>query len=311
MFFLDQGGVEGYVKLRKSLSSKSKKPKNPMKTSASPPRSTAPDVDLDSRFAAQLETVNQSMDQKLDNMSSTLMSKFASMLDQFKLGINNASFSGDPEVPGPSVSQTEPPSLQSSISTKSRGGHRFGESGEDPVPHRSGLAQGGVESARPQLGEDAAIFREPPPEASGKSQRPEDQSGPRVRYSLPTEVEYEQHPEEDDDDDKDRVAEPPVLDRTYARLINFIYDRLDNSRPSSSAHVPPRCEFEEFFAVSDPPTASRQNLTVYPRVAEIVDSSAEKASRLARESRPLHRVVPLRWKMFYVGDNTDYCMPGL
>ena len=83
-----------------------------MKTSTSPPRSTAPNVDLDARFAAQLETVNQSMDKKLDNMSTALMSKFAIMLDQFKIGLNNDSLSGDPGVPGPSVSQTEPPSLQ-------------------------------------------------------------------------------------------------------------------------------------------------------------------------------------------------------
>ena len=52
--------VEGYVKLRKSLSSKSKKSKNPLKSSTSPPRSMAPSVDLDSRFVAQLETVSGS-----------------------------------------------------------------------------------------------------------------------------------------------------------------------------------------------------------------------------------------------------------
>ena len=81
--------MEGYIKLRKSLSSKSKKSKNPLKTSASPPRSTAPNADLDARFAAQLETVNKSMNDKLSVMSSALMSQFASMLDQFKLGLNN------------------------------------------------------------------------------------------------------------------------------------------------------------------------------------------------------------------------------
>ena len=59
--------------------------------------------------------------------------------------------------------------------------------------------------------------------------------------------------------------------------------------------------------MSDPPSASRQNLTVYPRVLEIIDSIAERASRLARESRPLHRVVPLRRKMFFVGDKPDFC----
>ena len=50
--------MEGYVKLRKSLSSKSKKSKSSLKSSSSPPRSTAPIVDLDTRFAAQLDTVN-------------------------------------------------------------------------------------------------------------------------------------------------------------------------------------------------------------------------------------------------------------
>ena len=48
-------------------------------------------------------------------------------------------------------------------------------------------------------------------------------------------------------------------------------------------------------------------MTVYPRVAEIVDASADRAARLARESRPLHRVVPLRRKLFNVGDRPDFC----
>ena len=33
----------------------------------------------------------------------------------------------------------------------------------------------------------------------------------------------------------------------------------------------------------------------------------ERASRLAREARPLHHVVPLRRKMFFVGDKPDFC----
>ena len=70
--------------------------------------------------------------------------------------------------------------------------------------------------------------------------------------------------------------------------------------------MPPR-EFEDFFSISDPAPASRQNLTIYPRVSELVDSSSDRASRLARESRSLHRVVPLKRKMFYVGDQPDYC----
>ena len=38
----------------------------------------------------------------------------------------------------------------------------------------------------------------------------------------------------------------------------------------------------------------------------LVSASADRAYRLARESRALHRVVPLKRKMFYVGDEPDY-----
>ena len=69
-------------------------------TTSSPPRSTAPVIELDSRFAAQLDTVNKSIDDKLSAMSSALQSQFTSRLDQFKLGITNSSVSGNPGVPG-------------------------------------------------------------------------------------------------------------------------------------------------------------------------------------------------------------------
>ena len=75
-------------------------------------------------------------------------------------------------------------------------------------------------------------------------------------------------------------------------------------------HVHPQChgcEFEEFFSVSYSAPAARQNLAIYPRVSELVDASSDRASRLARESRPLYRVVPLKRKMFHVGDQPDYC----
>ena len=111
--------MEGYVKLRKSLSSKNRKSKAPSKSSSSPPRSTAQDVDYDSKLAAQLVSVNKSMYQKIETKPSTLMSRFALMLEELKAGIKQTSFSEDPAVPGPSVSQTEPPSLQHPVSTKS------------------------------------------------------------------------------------------------------------------------------------------------------------------------------------------------
>ena len=93
------------------------------------------------------------------------------------------------------------------------------------------------------------------------------------------------------ENDKDSVVELPPPDKTYARLVEYIYDRFPHSRPASAPRLPPWCEFEGFFAISDSTPASRQNLLLYPRVSELVDSSADRASRLARESRPLHRVV--------------------
>ena len=39
------------------------------------------------------------------------------------------------------------------------------------------------------------------------------------------------------------------MDRIYTRLVNFIHDRFPHSRPSTAAHVPPRCEFEDFFSI--------------------------------------------------------------
>ena len=111
--------MESYAKLRKSLTSKSRKFKSSSKSSSSPPRSTTPDIDLDSRFAAQLDTVNSSMDKKLEDMSLALMSRSSAMLDQFRAGFNQTSFAEDPAVPRPSVSQTEPPALPIPVSTKS------------------------------------------------------------------------------------------------------------------------------------------------------------------------------------------------
>ena len=85
--------MKSYVKLRKSLTSKNRKSKSSSKSSSSPPRSAAPDFDLDSRFAAQVDTVNKSMDQKLEDMSLALMPRFFAMLDQFRAGFNQTSLS--------------------------------------------------------------------------------------------------------------------------------------------------------------------------------------------------------------------------
>ena len=69
--------MEKYVKLRKSLSSKSKRSKS------SPPRSIPHDRDADVNFATQLDSIHKSVDDKIEAMSVNLMAKFSSMLDNF------------------------------------------------------------------------------------------------------------------------------------------------------------------------------------------------------------------------------------
>ena len=115
----------------------------------------------------------------------TLMSRFALMLEEFKSGLNQTSFSEDPVVPGPSVSQTEPPSLQHPVGTKCREGLRFRGSGEDPVPHGSGFAQDDDDDlARHSVGVTAEASRDPRPEGNEKSQRQGSQSGQGFQFGA-------------------------------------------------------------------------------------------------------------------------------
>ena len=92
-----------------------------------------------------------------------------------------------------------------------------------------------------------------------------------------------------------------------SRLFNFVYDKFVEPHPLSDSSAPSRCAFEEYFAISELPASTHQRLWVYPRVTEILDASTEKASRLARKSKPLHKVVPLRRKIFHFADDQDFC----
>ena len=83
--------MESYVRLRKSLTSKSRKSKT-SRSSSSPPRSTAPDSDFDHKMAIQFDSVNKAVDKKLEDMSTALMSKFSLMLAQFQSGLINHLF---------------------------------------------------------------------------------------------------------------------------------------------------------------------------------------------------------------------------
>ena len=85
--------MESCDTLRKYLSSKSKsKSKSSVKTTSSPPRSTAPNGDLDARFASQLMTVSKNINHKISAMFSSLVSQFSDILDEFRVRLTNPSF---------------------------------------------------------------------------------------------------------------------------------------------------------------------------------------------------------------------------
>ena len=164
--------MDNYVKLRKSLKSKNRPSKSTSRSSSSPPRSTAPDCDIETLFATQLDSVSKSIDKKIDDLSSAVMSKFSFMFDRLRSELINSSVAGDPAVPGPSVSHTEPPSLPQTVSTKRQEGLRFRGGGEDPVPHGSGLAHHVSDSGSHGLGAEAGNSQDPPPEGGESSQAP-------------------------------------------------------------------------------------------------------------------------------------------
>ena len=58
--------------------------------------------------------------------------------------------------------------------------------------------------------------------------------------------------EDEEEDDRDSIGKAPVVDRTFSRLMNYVYDQYDNSRPLSDSAAHPHCEFEDYFAVAEP-----------------------------------------------------------
>ena len=52
-----------------------------------------------------------------------------------------------------------------------------------------------------------------------------------LQYEGQSGADYSFH-HDDEEDDKESVVDPPPLDKTYARLVNFIHNRFPHSQPS-------------------------------------------------------------------------------
>ena len=105
------------------------------------------------------------------------------------------------------------------------------------------------------------------------------------------------------------VSTPQVQDKTLVRLVNFIYDQYPESRPLASPPLAPHCEFEAFYAVSDPQETSRPRFRLYPRVGEILNKTQERAAKLAKQSKALSTILPQKRRLFDVADEPEFATP--
>ena len=175
------------------------------------------------------------------------------MLDRFQPRLNPTSFSDPSAVPGYSACLSEPPSCHPTVNTKSPAGLRFRKGDEDLVPHEDDL-----DSAR-VIDETSETVRHPPGDAGEPqgSQRP----SAFIRQRQ-TGAGFDSQADDDDDDDRETIADTTPADKAYNRLVHYIYDRFPHSQPASAPDIPPRCEFEEFFATSEATSSAKSYLVI-------------------------------------------------
>ena len=263
-----------HEKYRKSFASKSKgRGKNSSKSTkvpASPPKTSA-DVDLETRFEAQYEQISHDIDIKMDQLSSSLLGQIGSLFDQ--LHHPNPLVSEDTSaLPGYSGAQTEPAPpqpLDKSVSAW----HREDQVREGGTGVRvSGLAHAQESNNRNYKPRVA----QPPPSQEGFTAAPSC-SGAHA-------IGREHRGVDDDDDDfedRDSIAVAPV-DANFARLVDYIYNRFPHSKPDTAAIGQPRCEYEQYFSVSEPPEPTRKFLKLYPRLSEIQSVASVRPGYLGR-----------------------------
>ena len=296
-----------HEKYRKSLASKCKgkgRGKSSNKSSkvpASPPKTSA-EIDLNSKFAAQYDQISLDIDAKMDKLSSSLLGQISSLITQFHHP--NPLVSEDTsELPGYSGAHTEPEPpqpLDKSASARRR---------ESLV--REGSTRARVSDlAQAQLFSSDRVHKprvaQPPVIQEGFSGVPSGSGGNAGGREHCGDDDEDVDDDDNDFEDRESVAGSPA-DGYFLRLVDYIYDRFPHSKPDTAASVKPRCGYEEFFSVSDPPEPARKFMKLYPRVSEIQSTSSERAARLSRESRPLFKILPLRRRAVSIGDDSDFC----
>ena len=237
-------------KIRKSLASKSKgrgKSSKVAKKPASPPLASA-NVDLDNRFEAHYDRMLKEMDDRMELLSSSLLHQIRSLFDNPQ---SNNPYSEDASVflGQASVQMVPEPPQPHDKSASVRSSERLVCEGGTGA-QASGLAQ--VQGSNVTNLPKARIAH-PPGFKGGVQDVPSGSGGSRGRREHCFEDDYM----DDDVDDKESLAKAP-LDRAFAHLVDYTYKRFPHSEPQTAVSSAPRCEYESFFAIADPPKPSRQ-----------------------------------------------------
>ena len=285
-----------HEKVRKSLASKNKgRGKSSSvssksgKRSASPP-STSVSADIDDRLKEQHDKLVKEMDDRMELLMSSLLGQIKALIGSEK----SQSFNQDHVA----QSASKFPRRDSL------------DSGPLPPQQRSRSAGEGVRGTQKVgVARDESVSRaryaQAPHESVDQDDLPSGASCARDDQNFPSD---DDRIDDDDDDleDREQAAEPP-LDRIFARLVDFIYEWFPLSKPRSAPPTAPRCEYEAYFAVGDPPEPARKFMRLYPWVKEIRSSVHESPENLSRESHPLFRMLPSRRRAVSIGDDPNFC----
>ena len=281
-----------HEKIRKSLASKNKgrgksssSSSKSSKKPASLPSTSVP-LDIDDRLREQHDSLVKEMDDRMELLSSSLLGQIKALIG----GPDSQSFDHDRVAHNASKFPR-----RDSV-----------DSGPTPPQQRSRSAgEVGRGTQRASVARDESVSRaryeHAPRDIEDQDDLPPGDGCARDGQGYA----YDDDRFDDEDDelkDREQATEPPI-DRAFARLVDFIYGRLPQSAPPAA----PRCEYEKYFAVNDPPEPACKFMRLYPRVSEIQASVHEYEENLARKSRPLFRVLPSRRRALSIGDNPDFC----
>ena len=262
-----------------------------------------PKLTLNSKFAAQYDQISLDIDAKMDKLSSSLLGQISSLIMQFHhpnplvsedtsalLGYSGAHT--EPEPPQP---------LDKSASARRR----------ESLVHKGGTRARVSDLAQAQVFSSDRVHKprvaQPPVIQEGFSSVPSGSGGNAGGREHRGDDDEDVDDDDNDFEDRESVAGLRRMDIFSGWLIIYIYDCFPHSKPDTAASVKPRCGYEEFFSVSDPPEPARKFMKLYPRVSEIQSTSSERAARLSRESRPLFKILPLRRRAVSIGDDSDFC----